>query len=310
MLQISKSHFEEVLGSLDSIIDQHRRRREEAARRAFLERQAEGLLDANPHEFVPHYKLATWRVADIYLVRRKELTEDAEASPAPAEQQKLIVRVVSKKKATDEDLRARVMSEIKLIGDLLPSPFVPSLLATFSDRSRMYAVMGTVLSMELIYATNNKPLVEAENGEKSVQFIVACALLALLHLHRQEVVYRMLSLDSLMLDENGYPQLVDFTLAKKLTDCGGRTFTLCGVAEYNAPEQVQKTGHSLGPDWWALGILAYELLTTVTPFAPPEQSEGSEALKEAKAEAKEAAKSGERRPRVRQRDGRPWRVSW
>ena len=45
----------------------------------------------------------------------------------------MIVRVVSKKKATEEDLRLRVMAEIKLVGDMLPSPFIPSLLATFSD---------------------------------------------------------------------------------------------------------------------------------------------------------------------------------
>ena len=53
------------------------------------------------------------------------------------------------KRATDENLRGRVMSEIKLLGDFLPSPFVPSLLATFSDRSKMYAVMGCVLSSDL-----------------------------------------------------------------------------------------------------------------------------------------------------------------
>ena len=60
LLQISKAHFEEVLGSLETIIDSHRRRREEGARRAYLQRQAEGLLDASPHEFVPVHKVVTW----------------------------------------------------------------------------------------------------------------------------------------------------------------------------------------------------------------------------------------------------------
>ena len=68
LLQISKSHFEEVLGSLEEIIDSHRRKREESARRAYLQRQAEGLLDASAQEFISVAKLAQWRVS-VNLMR-------------------------------------------------------------------------------------------------------------------------------------------------------------------------------------------------------------------------------------------------
>ena len=74
-------------------------------------------------------------------------------------------------------------------------------------------------------------------------------------------------MESIMLDSKGYPQLVDFTLSKKLTESGGRTFTLCGVPEYIAPEQVQKMGYGTAPDLWALGVLCYEMLLGKTPFA-------------------------------------------
>jgi serine/threonine protein kinase len=206
LLQIGRETFEQVLGSLEDIIKYNCRKREEAAHQTYLQRQAEGMLHASPQEFEPVARLAANEVSDLYVVKRKpKIDEDAPASATGTE--RLLVRVVSKKKTTEENLRSRVMSEIKLVGDMLPSAFIPSLLATFSDKHRMYAVMGCILSMELTRAVGHSALLDVADGEKTAKFFVTALMCAIIHLHKQEIACRDVSMESIMLDSKGYPQV-------------------------------------------------------------------------------------------------------
>ena len=148
---------------------------------------------------------------------------------------------------------------MRLLGALPPSPFVPALLATFCDARRLYAVLSAVLVTDLLSACEATPL-----HERAARFYVAAAFRALSCVHRADAVCRACSLEALMLDATGYPQLADLSLAKVLAS--GRTHTLCGTPDYLAPEVVRMAGHGIEADYWALGVLMFELLAAHSPW--------------------------------------------
>ena len=99
--------------------------------------------------------------------------------------------------------------------------------------------------------------------EDIVKFIGTQIILGLGALHAQGYMHRDMKLENIMIDQNGYIKLIDFGLAKLI---GHEANTLCGTTEYMAPEMISEVGHGFAVDWWATGILLYEMVVGITPF--------------------------------------------
>ncbi|KAL4139573.1 hypothetical protein PRIC2_003068 [Phytophthora ramorum] len=103
--------------------------------------------------------------------------------------------------------------------------------------------------------------------ERYVAFYGAGMVSALEYLHNRGILYRDLKLENLVLDADGYPKLVDFGLSKPdATRTSERSSTMCGSAEYMAPEILQHKPYDQRVDLWSFGILLYEMLFGSTPF--------------------------------------------
>jgi serine/threonine protein kinase len=80
---------------------------------------------------------------------------------------------------------------------------------------------------------------------------------------------------------DGYPIIVDFGFTKYL-EPGEKTHTFCGTPNYIAPEVITSMGHGKEVDFWALGVVIYEMVSGDNPFFHDgmEQSEMYEAIVE------------------------------
>lgn len=90
------------------------------------------------------------------------------------------------------------------------------------------------------------------------------------HPAHRSIAYRDLKLENVLLDEEGYCKIVDLGFAKVVAD---KTYTLVGTPEYIAPEIILSKGHDKAVDFWAFGVLVYELLVGHSPFFEPRSSQ-------------------------------------
>jgi len=151
-----------------------------------------------------------------------------------------------------------VKTEKKILEEI-DHPFIVNLSGAFQDDKNLYLLLEYVIGGEFFSHLRKA----GRFPNDTARFYAAQVSLVFEHLHSLMILYRDLKPENLLLDKEGNCKVTDFGFAKKVEY---RTWTLCGTPEYLAPEIILSKGHGKAVDWWACGILIYEMLAGYPPF--------------------------------------------
>lgn len=179
-----------------------------------------------------------------------------------------VMKALSKDFITKHACERHVANE-QLVLSSLRSPFCVKYFGVLEDKSRQYLCMEYVPGGQLFRRLGRKTFFPPDEAK----FYIMEIFCAVEHVHRLGFVYRDLKPENIAIDEEGHIKLLDFGFSIAY-DPSHRLHTNCGTPAYLSPEQLDgklTNGYTNVIDWWAYGVLLFELLTGRTPFAKSAQ---------------------------------------
>ncbi|KAF7729151.1 Serine/threonine kinase [Apophysomyces ossiformis] len=187
------------------------------------------------------------------------------------------IKVLKKRLIIDDDELESLRSEKRIFqtANRVRHPFLVGLHSCFQTESRVYFVMEFVSGGDLMWHIQREPF-----SERRAKFYACEILLALEYFHSQGIIYRDLKLDNVMLGLDGHIKVADYGLCKESMWYGNQTGTFCGTPHFMAPEIVKGEKYGLAVDWWAFGVLVYEMLLSQSPFRGDDDDDVFDAILE------------------------------
>ncbi len=176
------------------------------------------------------------------------------------------IKVIRPVFSKDPELVGRFTREIALCVSLMHPHIIPIVDHGLTEEGAPFYVMPYVVGMTLHEHIRQAGRLAIERASELFASICAGIQFA----HEAGIVHRDIKSSNVLIGEDGSVQICDFGLAKLLADDGPnltRSREILGTPACMAPEQALGKGVDERTDVYSLGVLLYELLSGVLPFA-------------------------------------------
>ena len=166
---------------------------------------------------------------------------------------------MSKAKIIDKKCIDSILGEKSLLSEL-HHPFIVNMIYSFQDHDYLYLVMDLLPGGNLRYHLG----IRNSFNERQIKFLIGCIMIGLKYIHGQKILHRDIKPENLVFDHNGYLRITDFGIAKHYVVNNKKDTS--GTVGYLAPEVLCNVNHNYSIDYYAVGIITYELMYGHRPY--------------------------------------------
>lgn len=171
-----------------------------------------------------------------------------------------------------------ILNERSLLS-ILNHQFIINIQFAFQDKRKLYLGLDLKLGGDLRYH-----MLKRKFSEPEAKFIIACLIQSLEYIHSKNVIHKDIKPENIIYDNKGYAFLTDFGTSSIWKE--DNHVETSGTPGYMAPEVICRQNHSFVSDFFALGVIIYELIMGSRPYTGKSRKEIRDAILEKQAKIK------------------------
>ena len=180
---------------------------------------------------------------------------------------------MSKVKIIDKKSEKSVLFERQLLSRIR-NPFIVNLIYSFQDYENLYLVMDFLKGGVLRYhICKNRNITEDQT-----RFFLSCLILGLEFIHSHSLIHRDIKPENLLMDSKGYIRITDFGISSVYNKNKKNAYDTSGTPGYMAPEVITGNNHCKVVDYFAMGIIGFELMMGERPYKGKSRKEIKEQM--------------------------------